>query len=192
MPPIDSQRFLSQAQNKVTPEARGDTAINRFDPLMKGVVNFTPQTTQIQFSSVRLTSGIAFTPTFTMPVVGQDEIMTYFHLAVLREVNPDGAAPWTATVNYPGFLFPIEVMNVKFDESQVFDMLGQVYLETATAFGRILRYARPITVYPGGTLVIFRQAAVLANDPVVFQYVRERAGGPGSAEFVPDIVATAP
>jgi len=185
MPPINLQQFLANASHRVIPDSRGGTVVNDIDTDLRAVIDLTPQSDQIEWDGHVITASVSGTqPQFSVPQTAIEAVTIYHHIAVQRDDNPDASAHWFISVAYPGIGAAIEVVNTFIDERRMSDLLASKF---SSAAGTLVRNARPLIVWPRGSLIIQRLGTIGVGEAVRAQYVRQVKGGPATAEQVNDL-----
>lgn len=180
--PFDLQRYLAIASERVIPSGRGLTVIKDILQEMRGVIDLTPQSTEIEWDDHFLTATVTSFPQFSIPATAFDEITVYHHLSVLSV--PGGTAPWFATVSYPGLGFPIRFLEAIISDTTTRDLLR---VDPAGDIRKTIALGAPLVVFPTGSLLIQRGTAILGAETSRCSYVRQVFGGPASAELQTDL-----
>jgi len=181
--PVDLQQFLARSDISKIPSSRGLTVINDILRDMRGIVDFSPQASEIEWDSHLLTAVVTATPQFSIPPTAFNETTHYHHIGIDRLDNPT-TARWFVSVSYPGLANPIRVVDLSINEVNNRDLLS---LEVAAAATNVGRRGRPLIIWPQGSVIIQRVGDILGTERVRVEYVREVVGGPFSAEVQDDL-----
>jgi len=182
---VPLQQFLADASRLVIPSGRGLTVIKDILQDMRGVVDFTPQASRIEWDQHLLTATVTSAPQFSVPQTAFNVTTIYHHISVQRLVGA-GTDDWFVSVSYPGLSVPIQVLRNSVPEADgMVDLLALNFPGSGQRL--IMREARPLILWPRASLIVQRTADILGSQSVRMQYVREIIGAPFSAELVDDI-----